>query len=664
MDERDTCNIAVPLDTPDENRLRNWEYPYHTDASRVKDSLKSNYTFWENILKPSSFVSNVIRFGYILQFHHPSPPFTARNNQSSILNAEFVDSAVSKLLSDGLIRQVESVPYCCNPLTVAHSAGKYRLVLDLRHVNQYVKLKKFRYENLKILAMLLERGDFFINYDLKSGYHHLNIHPASQKYLGFQWTFADGKSEYFEFTVLPFGLNVACYVFTKILRPVVKYWRDAGIKMVTYLDDGLGAQPTKSLAESATKLIFNTLISAGFCINHEKSNFTPVQRGKWLGTLINTVNMEFSVPTEKIENLKTCIRTIIRIGKSSARDLAQVTGQLASMYLSLGSIASLFTRHLYSEIAQHGTWDTRIEYSQEVEWELKFWLRNIEKYNGSSFAPRPSNSMMIFSDASGSGYGGFLVHKLGRHICAGRFTTDEACTSSTYRELLAVEYVLKSYSNLLKNQNIQILSDNMSATRIIAVGSKKLHLHHIALNIFEHCQKFNIALSPQWIPREQNHDADFYSKMKDTDSWSIDNESFNFIQQRFGPFHVDRFADNLNAKLPRFNSKFYCPRTSHVNAFTAHWGGVNNWICPPISCIPEVLQHLHTCKAYGTLVIPHWPSAYWWPLVRPGGKIDHNLCDSLTLDPYYQSYTSDSLFNGFQQFHTLALQLDFRNVID
>ena len=135
----------------------------------------------------------------------------------------------------------------------------------------------------------------------------------------------------------------------------------------------------------------------------------------------------------------------------------------------------------------------------------------------------------------------------------------------------------------------------MSATRIIAVGSKKLHLHRIAINIFEHCQKFNIALSPQWIPRECNRDADCYCKIKGTDSWSIDSESFNYLQQRFGPFHVHRFADNLKAKLLHFNSKFYCPYTSHVNAFTAPWGGVNNWICPPISCIPAVSNHIQTC---------------------------------------------------------------------
>ena len=31
------------------------------------------------------------------------------------------------------------------------------------------------------------------------------------------------------FCVLPFGLSTACYVFTKLLRPLVKHWRSMGV---------------------------------------------------------------------------------------------------------------------------------------------------------------------------------------------------------------------------------------------------------------------------------------------------------------------------------------------------------------------------------------------------------------------------------------------------
>ena len=85
-------------------------------------------------------------------------------------------------------------------------------------MNGYVKSKTFKYEDLRTLTEILEKNDFFINFDLKSGYHHVDINPAHQKYFGFEWDFeVEGKNltRFFVFTVLPFGLTSASYVFSK-----------------------------------------------------------------------------------------------------------------------------------------------------------------------------------------------------------------------------------------------------------------------------------------------------------------------------------------------------------------------------------------------------------------------------------------------------------------
>ena len=75
-------------------------------------------------------------------------------------------------------------------------------------------------------------------FDLKSGYHHVDIHQSCWKYLGFRWN-NEGVETYFVFKVLPFGLSSACYFFTKLLCPLLKFWRGHGFKMVVYLDDGV-----------------------------------------------------------------------------------------------------------------------------------------------------------------------------------------------------------------------------------------------------------------------------------------------------------------------------------------------------------------------------------------------------------------------------------------
>ena len=70
---------------------------------------------------------------------------------------------MQELILDGCIEAVENEPHCCNPLTVAGPGEKLRLVLDLRHVNKYVRLNKFRHEDLRTLAEMFEEGDFFLN---------------------------------------------------------------------------------------------------------------------------------------------------------------------------------------------------------------------------------------------------------------------------------------------------------------------------------------------------------------------------------------------------------------------------------------------------------------------------------------------------------------------
>ena len=76
----------------------------------------------------------------------------------------------------------------------------------------------------------------------------------------------------------------------------------------------------------------------------------------------------------------------------------------------------------------------------------------------------------------------------------------------------------------------------------------------------------------------------------------------------WGPHTVDRFTDNYNVHLGRFNSRFWCPGTEAVDAFTVNWENENNWWCPPIYLILRVLRHAKVCNSVGTLIVPFWMS--------------------------------------------------------
>ena len=67
-----------------------------------------------------------------------------------------------------------------------------------------------------------QKDEYTCTFDLKTGYYQVDVCEESQKYLGFKW---GGIYYVFTFTVLQFGLASACCVFTKLLRPTVKYFR-------------------------------------------------------------------------------------------------------------------------------------------------------------------------------------------------------------------------------------------------------------------------------------------------------------------------------------------------------------------------------------------------------------------------------------------------------
>jgi hypothetical protein len=57
------------------------------------------------------------------------------------------------------------------------------------------------------------------------------------------------------FLVFPFGLSSACYIFTKITRPLIKKWRGERKQVLMYLDDGLGTHTDEGICKTISEQI-------------------------------------------------------------------------------------------------------------------------------------------------------------------------------------------------------------------------------------------------------------------------------------------------------------------------------------------------------------------------------------------------------------------------
>ena len=114
-----------------------------------------------------------------------------RNTKLAFEYSNFVEEAIHELVSTRCVKQCSECPVMCSPLSVVvNHKGKKRLVLDLCYVNQFILMKKFKYEGLNMVPQLSSKGDFFITFDLNSGYHHVDIHVDCWPFLGFSWGIA------------------------------------------------------------------------------------------------------------------------------------------------------------------------------------------------------------------------------------------------------------------------------------------------------------------------------------------------------------------------------------------------------------------------------------------------------------------------------------------
>ena len=217
-------------------------------------------------------------------------------------NLEIVDESIKEMLRAGTVKECLIKPKVLNPLSVS-TKGKKRLILDLRYVNNHLFKDKIKFDDWNSFQNYLESNKgYLFKFDLKSGYHHVDIFEEHQTYLGFSWEI-NQKTHYFVFTVLPFGLSTAPFVFTKVVRPLIKYWRLHAIRIACFLDDGLGIKFGYSKSETSSKFVLKTLINAGFVTNKEKSVWEPTKILTWLGISVNLKKGCLYVSEERISDI-------------------------------------------------------------------------------------------------------------------------------------------------------------------------------------------------------------------------------------------------------------------------------------------------------------------------------------------------------------------------
>jgi hypothetical protein len=133
---------------------------------------------------------------------------------------KFLALAVKEMEEKAAIETVSSPDpgFYSRIFLVPKPGNKWRPIIDLSALNSHIPCPTFKMETPGSILRSVQKGQWLTSLDLKDAYFHIPIHPESRRYLRFLH-----QGVVWQFKALPFGLNTAPRVFTKVTAPIAAY---------------------------------------------------------------------------------------------------------------------------------------------------------------------------------------------------------------------------------------------------------------------------------------------------------------------------------------------------------------------------------------------------------------------------------------------------------
>jgi hypothetical protein len=381
---------------------------------------------------------------------------------------------------------------------------------------------------------------------------------------------------------------------------------------VTIDDVIVMAQPEAIQMQS--ELLIKSFQDLGWEINWKKSNIVPASDVTFLGYHINTDTPsgypEIKIPVDRINRLRKDIRRVLRKQTVCARILARICGQCIAMSKVIIP-GKLLLRNAYRLLKHRHTWWDMLSLDNGTISDMSWWLMATEKngWNNRIINLKPVEAQ-IETDASATGYGCYYNGL----SAAGFWTKWMSLQHSNYREMMAILMGIATFGQFLRGLKVQVLTDNIACVAYINhLGGSSAQLSEIAQAVWQECHTHQIELVAKHLSGSLNTRADSLSRLTGKYEWHLHTKMFQYINNLFGPFTIDRFATMCNTQLPVYNSWTWDPFTSGVDALAQQdWSQHNNYVNPPFRLLPKVLEVIKSQKATATIIAPYWPGQPWF----------------------------------------------------
>ncbi|KAJ8959789.1 hypothetical protein NQ317_001016 [Molorchus minor] len=452
---------------------------------------------------------------------------------------------------------------------------------QLQEVNTYLKqirdtVPHFKLENFKTVKDLIFKDNFMATIDLKDAHYMVAIDNRDKKFFRFKF-----NDKLYEFNSLPNGLSSASYLFTKLLKPIMKLFREEGILCIIYLDDIFVLGNTRDETRKNICFIKNTLEELGFIINVQKSKLIPSQ---CLGFLYNSKNLTVHLPDDKKQKILIMVQKFLRKNTCTIRNYAKMIGVLIAACPAV-KYGWLYTKGLEREktIALYksdNNYNANMRITESIKEDLIWWEQNI--------------------NSSKTGWGAVS----GSAATHGFWDEQERKFHINYLELKAIFYGLQCFAREENNSNIILRVDNKTAIAYINKmgGTQSKSLNLLSRQIWQWCENKNIYLHASYIPSKENSRADKESRQNSVETeYALNQDAYEKIILVLGVPDIDLFATKINAKCINYVSWHKDPGALTTDAFTINWRGYLFYAFPPFSLVGRVLNKIVRDKAKGIL---------------------------------------------------------------
>lgn len=215
----------------------------------------------------SSSVNNF--YTQTLNFKDNEPVFVKNYRLPHSQKCE-IKSQVEKLLRNDLIELSTSnfnSPIILVPKKSTDGKRKWRMCIDYRLLNKKLVPDKFPLPRIDEILDGMGRARYFSVMDLQSGYHQIPLDPKSRPATSFST-----DTGFYQWKVLPFGINVAPSSFTRMMT--IAFSGLSPEQAFIYMDDIIVIGFTESQHVNNLRKVFETCRKYNLRLNPDKCNFS------------------------------------------------------------------------------------------------------------------------------------------------------------------------------------------------------------------------------------------------------------------------------------------------------------------------------------------------------------------------------------------------------